>query len=303
MNIAQFQYLIDVAELGSFTDAAKKNHMTVPAISISISQLETELGVLVFSRSRKGVFPTIEGKKVLQHAVSILKRVEKMKDDISLTRDLLHGNITIATIPGMVPKIIDTTLEFQKNYPYVNVQMAEAASSVVVDQVKKGLADIGFISAGSSSRDSSLTWKSVMKDEARLVVNHHSSLRFYESITKEEIKNETFVLYNDPLIKTVAENLFLKDASNRVALITNNVEAIYQMVTKGNAITIATEYIVDSLPPHIQDEIHTISINEISSIPNFLWRITRKNEELSGVIETFTNQLVKQLVPNDAEYM
>jgi DNA-binding transcriptional LysR family regulator len=296
MNIAQFQYLVDVAELGSFTKAAKKNHMTIPAISISISHLETELGVLLFTRSRNGVVPTKDGKKVIQHAISILKRVEKMKDDLSLSKDLLHGNITIATIPGMVPKIIDTTLEFQKNYPYVNLQMVEAASSDVVDQVKKGLADIGFISAGTSGRDPSLSWKSVMNDEAKLVVNQHSPLRFYDSITKGDIKDETFVLFNDPLIKTAAESLFLKEESNRVALITNNVEAIYQMVTKGNAITIATDYIVESLPPHIKEEIFTISIQELTSIPNFLWRITRKEEELTGVIETFTNQLVTQLV-------
>jgi DNA-binding transcriptional LysR family regulator len=296
MNITQLQYLVDVAELGSFTEAAKKNLMTVPAISISISQLETELAVLLFSRSRKGVVPTVEGEKVIQHALLILKTVDKMKDEITLSKEIVQGNIMIATIPGMVPKIIDTTLEFQKNFPEVNVQMAEAPSSIVVNQVKDGKADIGFISAAESHHDPALTWKSVMKDEARLVVNQHSPLRFYRSITSADIKNETFVLYNDPLIKSAAENLFLKDGSNRVALMTNNVEAIYQMVVKGNAITIATEYIVDSLPPHIKNEIITISIQEMTGIPNFLWRITRKDEELSGMIEKFTNHLVTQLI-------
>lgn len=301
MNITQLQYLLDVGELGSFTGAAKKNLMTVPAISISISQLEIELGVSLFSRSRKGVIPTLEGKKVIQHAVSIIKSVEKMKDDISILKDTVHGDITIATIPGMVPKIIDTTLEFQKNFPHVNVQMAEAPSSDVITGVKKGQADIGFLSAAASNQDPALTWTSVMKDEARLVINKHSRLRFFESINGEEIKNETFVLYNDPLIKSIAENLFLKEDSNRVALTTNNAEAIYQMVIKSNAITIATEYIVDSLPFHIKSEIITIPLNKINSIPNFLWRITRKDEELSGVIETFTHQLLTQLLPKDSQ--
>lgn len=73
MNITQLQYLVDVGELGSFTDAAKKNLMTVPAISLSITQLEAELDVLLFTRSRKGVTPTAEGKKVIQHAVTVFE--------------------------------------------------------------------------------------------------------------------------------------------------------------------------------------------------------------------------------------
>jgi DNA-binding transcriptional LysR family regulator len=121
MNIIKLQYLVDVGELGSFTEAAKKNLMTVPAISISISQLEEELEVSLFERSRKGVTPTNEGKKVIQHAISILKTIEKMKSDISISKNRTHGNIIIATIPGMVPKIINTTLDYQKSFPYINV--------------------------------------------------------------------------------------------------------------------------------------------------------------------------------------
>ncbi|WP_019412924.1 LysR family transcriptional regulator [Paenisporosarcina sp. TG20] len=296
MNITQLQYLVDVGELGSFTEAAKKSRMTVPTISISISQLEIELDVVLFSRSRKGVVPTNEGKKVIQHAISILKSVDKMKDDISFSKDIIHGNIVIATIPGMVPKIIDTTLELQKSYRHVNVQMLEVDSSVVVKQVKNGHADIGFLSTTTNNHDPALTWQSIVKDEALLVVNKNSALRFYKSISGDEIKNETFVLYNDPAIKMIAENLFLREETNRVALISNNVEALYRMVNKGNAITIATEYIIESLPPRIRDEIITISIKEITSIPNYLWRITRKNENSSAIIDKFTDQLLTQLL-------
>ena len=297
MNIIQLQYLIDVAELGTFTEAAKKNLMTVPAISISISQLEEELEALLFTRSRKGVTPTNEGKKAIQHAISILKTIDKMKNDISISRNTNQGNISIATIPGIVPKIINTMLDYQKRYPYINVQIVEGDNATVLNHVKNGVADMGFVTFSTTNHDPDITWQPIIKDEAILVVSKSSALRFQQSISSNEIKDETIVLYNDPYIKMIAEKFLLDDlSSNKVSLISNNVDAIFQMVVKANAITIATDYIVNLLPSHIKNEIITISINEYAiQSNNFLWRLTRNNEQVSPILEQFTEQLLSQL--------
>ncbi len=295
MNIIQLQYLVDVGELGSFTEAAKKNLMTVPAISISIGQLEEELGVSLFVRSRKGVTPTTEGKKVIQHAISILKTIDRLKTDISLFKNRNHGNIIIATTPGMVPPIINTTLDYQKSYPYINIQMLEGDTNLVLNQVKNGHADMGFVSLSANNQDPDLAWKPVIQDKAMLVVNKSSALRFDQSISGNEIKDETIVMYNDPYIKMLTEKFLLSDPTNRIALISNNVDSIFQMVIKGNAITIGTDYIVNSLPSHIKNEVIMISFNEFTAHSNYLWRITRKNEEVSDLIEQFTELLLSQL--------
>ncbi|MDN4492805.1 LysR family transcriptional regulator [Ureibacillus aquaedulcis] len=296
MNIIQLQYLVDVAELGTFTEAAKKNLMTVPAISISISQLEEELEVSLFTRSRKGVTPTNEGKKVIQYAISILKTIDKMKNDISISRNTNQGSISIATIPGIVPKIINTTLDYQKRYPYINVQIVEGDTATVLNHVKNGVVDMGFVTFSTTNHDSAISWQPIIKDEAILVVSKSSAFRFHQSISSNEIKDETIVLYNDPYIKLIAEKFLLDDqSSNKVSLISNNVDAIFQMVVKANAITIATDYIVNSLPSHIKDEVITISINEYAIQSNFLWRLTRQNEKVSTILEQFTEHLLSQL--------
>jgi len=295
MNIIQLQYLVDVGELGSFTKAAKKNRMTVPAISISISQLEAELEVSLFSRSKKGVIPTMEGKKVIQHAISILKTINKMKYDISLSKNKNYGNIIIATIPGMVPQIINNTLEFRKSYPYINVQMAEADTDAVLNQVKNGHADMGFVSFGTNNHDEALNWDPVKRVEVVLAVHKSSTLRFNNHISLDEIKDEMIVLYNDPYLLKIAENLFSDDLKNRIALTSNNAEALLQMVIHGNAITIMNDYNLHSLPPHIRNEVITISINEYLTLSNYLWRVTRKNEEVSEMIEQFTEHLLADI--------
>ncbi|HWL23225.1 MAG TPA: LysR family transcriptional regulator [Ureibacillus sp.] len=295
MNIIQLQYLIDVDELGSFTEAAKKNHMTVPAISISIGQLEEELGTALFVRSHKGATSTIEGKMVIKHAVSILNEIELMKQNILFAQKKNCGNIMIATTPGMVQTLIKTTLEYRTLYPSMNIEMIEGETNTVLKQVKSGHADIGFVSLPKSFQDSELTWVPIIPDRATLVVNKNSDLVTKEIISSEDIKEETIVLYNDPFIKKVSERLHLEDPSNTIALTTNNVESLFQMVIKGNAITIATDYLVHSLPTYTKDELVMIPISTASTDSQYLGRISRKYKELTAHIEQFTELLLSQL--------
>jgi DNA-binding transcriptional LysR family regulator len=154
---------------------------------------------------------------------------------------------------------------------------------------------MGFVTFSTTNQDPAISWQPIIRDEAVLVVNKSSALRFNQSISEGEIKDETIVLYNDPYIKMIAERILLTDQSNKVTLISNNVDAIFQMVIKGNAVTIGTHYIINTLPQHIRDEIITISIKEFATHSNFLWRITRKNESVSPIIEQFTEQLLSQL--------
>src|SRR5690625_6861027 len=96
MNITQLQYLVDVGELGSFTNAAKKNDVTIPAISISINKLEKIFGVPLFTRSKKGVVPTTEGKVCIQHAITMLKTAEKMKKEDRKSTRLNSSHVAIS---------------------------------------------------------------------------------------------------------------------------------------------------------------------------------------------------------------
>lgn len=295
MNIAQLQYLVDVGELGSFTNAAKKNYMTVPAISQSINQLEAELDVTLFLRLRKGTIPTIEGKKVIQNAVTILKTVEKMKNEIDLLKSGNQGNIVIATIPGVSSQVISTIIEFRKNFPFVNIEMIEGDSTLVLNQVKNSHADIGFLSSSICNREESLIWEPVMQGECILVANKNYPLRFKKSISGNELGDEMIVLYDDPYLKKIAKDLLPENSFNRIALFTNNIEGLFQMVVYENAVTIGADYIVNSLPAHIRDEVITIPLNKYKTTPYYLWKIARKNEKVSEIIEQFTHQLLFNL--------
>ena len=68
MTIEQLYYFVKIAESGSFTSASLKLFISQQALSISINNLEKELGVSLFQRSRKGVSLTVDGEYLYQQS-------------------------------------------------------------------------------------------------------------------------------------------------------------------------------------------------------------------------------------------
>ncbi len=80
MNILHMKYALEIARCGSINKAAEVLLMNQPNLSRAIKELETTLGVKIFSRSAKGMVPTPEGEKFLSYAGSLLKQVDEIEN-------------------------------------------------------------------------------------------------------------------------------------------------------------------------------------------------------------------------------
>ena len=80
MDINQLQYVIEVAQTGSITQAAKNLYMGQPNLSKSIKDLENEIGITIFTRTAKGVILTSSGKDFVGYARSIVKQVDTLQN-------------------------------------------------------------------------------------------------------------------------------------------------------------------------------------------------------------------------------
>lgn len=79
MTIQQLQYILEVKQAGSITQAAKNLFVTQSSVSCAIAALEKELGIHIFQRSWQGVIPTEDGRRVLEHAQSICEHHRLMR--------------------------------------------------------------------------------------------------------------------------------------------------------------------------------------------------------------------------------
>ena len=80
MTLQQLSYLIKVAECGNITEAAEQLYISQPSLSTAISNLEKEMGVTAFIRTKKGVIVTHEGEELLSFARMLLEQADIMKE-------------------------------------------------------------------------------------------------------------------------------------------------------------------------------------------------------------------------------
>jgi len=104
MELLALEYFIRVSELNSIRKVAIENNITSSAISTHISNLEKELGVLLFDRKGKAVRLNANGEIAYQHAIRLVDLVNDAQVEIFDENDKLNYEISIFTLT--IPKVM-----------------------------------------------------------------------------------------------------------------------------------------------------------------------------------------------------
>ena len=76
MTLKQLRYIVEVADTGNITEAAKKLYIAQPSLTASIQELEKEYGITIFERGKKGIRLTQEGDEFLGYARQVLDQTD-----------------------------------------------------------------------------------------------------------------------------------------------------------------------------------------------------------------------------------
>ena len=143
MNLRELQYILKVAELRSITGAANELHISQPALSRYIHDVEAELGVKIFDRSTTPISLTYAGECYTETARKILLEHDSLKREI---RDITHhmaGRLRIWTSRDrasfMMPKLLP---EFVARYPGIDTEIFTESGQKLREALKSGRIDI-----------------------------------------------------------------------------------------------------------------------------------------------------------------
>ncbi|MEH7349447.1 LysR family transcriptional regulator [Gottfriedia acidiceleris] len=244
MNLEQLQYIIEVSKSGSLTLAAQKSHITLSAISQSISLLENELGVSLFTRSRgQSAIPTREGKVIIEKATEILMKVNELKEEANDFKNTLSGELRIATIPGPTHLLINTVSRFKQDFPNVKIEIFERGPNEIIENIQSHKIDIGLIvSEDLIPKNSGLIYERLLEGKMVVGVSSTSPLSFLKSLSPEKLQQETLILYDDPIIKNFVEEYISKFGKTNILFTTNNTVAIENAVRSGLGLTIGLDF-------------------------------------------------------------
>lgn len=150
MTIVQLEYLLAVANFGSFSVAAEHCFVTQPSLSMQIKSLEDELGVMLLDRSKKPVIPTEAGEAVLAQARETLREYNSIKEVVARIKGEMSGRIRLGVIPTIAPYMLHKFIpDFVQRYPKVELEIREMKTEYIIDALNRDRIDAALVAGGT----------------------------------------------------------------------------------------------------------------------------------------------------------
>ncbi|MGT2846673.1 LysR family transcriptional regulator [Streptococcus massiliensis] len=143
MNIQQLRYVVAIANSGTFREAAEKMYVSQPSLSISVRDLEKELGFKIFRRTSSGTFLTRRGMEFYEKAIEIVKGFDIFENQYANPEEEKAEFSIAGQHYDFLPPIIT---RFSQEYPeHKNFRIFESTTVQILDEVAQAHSEIGII--------------------------------------------------------------------------------------------------------------------------------------------------------------
>ena len=146
MEIRVLKYFLLVAREENITRAANLLHLTQPTLSRQLMQLEGELGVQLFRRSKHRIILTEEGMLLRRRAEEIVALADKTRDDLQHREEQLAGTVAVGSGELRSSRFLTQLLTaFQRKNPLVSFSVYSGNSDNIKERIERGLLDVGLL--------------------------------------------------------------------------------------------------------------------------------------------------------------
>jgi DNA-binding transcriptional LysR family regulator len=249
-DLADLSLFRDVVEAGSITAGAARANLALAAASTRIRNMEQALGAPLLLRSRQGVTPTQAGRTLLQHARTILREAERLREDLGAYAGGLAGQIRVLSNTNALTEFLPEALStFLSAHPNVSIDLEERLSDEIVGLIAEGVGDLGIV-AGTVDPGTLQTYP-YRRDRFVLVVAADHPLAKRARIGFAELLDYDFV----GLERSSALQRFLADKVARIGrplrlrIQLRSFDAVCRMVESNVGIGIVPETTVRRVSP------------------------------------------------------
>lgn len=194
MRLEQLMYLIEIQHTRSLSEAAKKLHLSVQALSRSISNMEKELGFSLLVRSYKGVYLTSKAEEVVNISRRFLSELDAINKKEERILPILEGRYDLHSIYGEVNYfLLQLLTNLQKDFPKFEIQTFRHQLDVLAALILDNKVDIGMCcSCNINQRNcdifpEQLYFTALLPCKLYALVPIHSPLAIYNSVSIKSI--------------------------------------------------------------------------------------------------------------------
>ena len=196
MTIIQLEYLLAVANCGSFSLAAEHCFVTQPSLSMQIKSLEEELGVVLLDRSKKPVIATEAGEVVLERARETLRAYDNIRESVAELKGEIAGRLRLGVIPTVAPYLLHKFLPgFVHDYPHVELEVKELMTRDIVDAMKHDRIDAALVAGGTCG--DGIQEQELFDDRFFIYVSPDNPLYERSNVRIEDIDLRDLILLSD----------------------------------------------------------------------------------------------------------
>ncbi len=228
MEIRVLRYFLIVAREENITKAAEFLHLTQPTLSRQLMQLEDELGVKLFHRSKHRIILTEDGILLKRRAEEIVTLADKTKDDLFHKHDELTGSIAIGSgelkSSHFLAKLI---ADFQKKNPLVKFTFYSGNSDNIKDRLERGLLDIGLLQEPIDITKYNFI-RTPIQEKWGAYVNIDSPLAKKEALLPKDLAKMPLILPERENLQNEIRNWFGPYAENLKIVATGNL--LYNLI-------------------------------------------------------------------------
>jgi len=197
MKLQTLQALICIEELGSIRAAAKQLHLSQPALTAAVQQLEEELAAPLLLRTKQGVSLTSFGQAFMRHARLIVAESRRAQEEIAQLRGHWEGNVRFSTSPAIALSILPQALaSFSLKFPAVKVHCRDGLYPGITPALREGSLDFAITPVQKNEVEADLEAEPLYYSE--IVIVAHRSHPLSRATSLAELRDCRWIMSSAP---------------------------------------------------------------------------------------------------------
>lgn len=208
MEIRVLKYFLMVAREENITKAAALLHITQPTLSRQLMQLEEELGVKLFHRSKHSIILTEDGMLLKRRAQEMVSLSDKTVQELSHKDDMLSGEIAIGCGETRSMMFLSEQIRhFQQKYPLVQFNIHSAIADDIKERMEKGILDMGLLAEPVDINKYEFA-RMPQKEQWGILTRRDSELALKKHICPKDLAEVPLLMVKRDLVKNELSSWF-----------------------------------------------------------------------------------------------
>ncbi len=213
MELRQLQHFLAVVEEGNFHRAAEKVHLTQQAVSKSIAQLETNLGVRLLDRDRQSVDLSPFGELLLPHARTVDAEIRRFQDNLATMLGTKTGIVRVGATPTMLNQLLpDAVSKLHATRPQIRIHVESGDFERLAGSLLRGELDMVLSTEPSEAADELIAVERLCEDHNIVVARPTHPLAKSRAVKAKDLANYAWLeISNFPKAAQDYKSLFAAD--------------------------------------------------------------------------------------------